>query len=186
MSGAPIRIGTNQLPNPWSLRRGRVWSIQRSSPKSKRLATNSHSLSTWTTIVWSLQSPNPKEHSTLCLVQINPSNLTAKILSMFDFLMKRNWQPLGHIWASVPVRPKLPSRVRHLRKKVSILNCDGLWTLALVWRVERANSWFLATCLVKIDNLSTLSHSVKPTHYNKWAYRSPPPPIMLPIEASNS
>jgi hypothetical protein len=30
-----------------------------------------------------------KEHPTLFLAQYNPSNLTAKILSMFDFFMKK-------------------------------------------------------------------------------------------------
>jgi hypothetical protein len=34
------------------------------------------------------ESPNPKEHPTLFLAQNNPSNLTAKILSMIDFLQK--------------------------------------------------------------------------------------------------
>jgi hypothetical protein len=42
------------------------------------------------------QSPNSKEHATLFLAQINPSNLTVKILSMIDYLMKRNQRPLDH------------------------------------------------------------------------------------------
>jgi hypothetical protein len=57
------------------------------------LATQSHNLSTWTAIMWSFQRPSPKsnskEHATLFLAQNNPSNLTTKILSMIDFLMKK-------------------------------------------------------------------------------------------------
>jgi len=39
--------------------------------------------------VWSLQKPNPKENPTFFLAQNNPSDLTAKILSMIDFLIKK-------------------------------------------------------------------------------------------------
>jgi hypothetical protein len=42
------------------------------------------------------QSPNSNEHATLFLAQNNPSNLTAKILSMIDYLMKKNRRPLNH------------------------------------------------------------------------------------------
>jgi hypothetical protein len=35
------------------------------------------------------QSPNPTKHATLFLAKNNPSNLTAKILSMIGFLMKK-------------------------------------------------------------------------------------------------
>jgi hypothetical protein len=65
------------------------------------------------------------------------------------------------VWVSIPIRPKLASRVRRCLQKVIILNCDGLWTLAIVWRVERPNSWFLAIWLVEINGLSTFGHSVK-------------------------
>jgi hypothetical protein len=106
------------------------------------------------------QSPNPNEHPALFLAQNNPSNLMAMILSMIDFLIKKSNGLSTIVWVSIPVRPKLPSRVHHLLKKVIILNCDGLWTLAIVWRVQRPNSWFLAIWLVEIDGLSPFGHTV--------------------------
>jgi hypothetical protein len=36
------------------------------------------------------KSPNSKEHATLLLAQNNPSNLTAKILSMIDYYNEKN------------------------------------------------------------------------------------------------
>ena len=40
------------------------------------------------------QSPNSKEHATLFLAQNNPSNLTAKILSMTDYFNEKKFRPL--------------------------------------------------------------------------------------------
>jgi hypothetical protein len=37
-----------------------------------------------------------KEHPTLSLAQYNASNLTAKILSMIDFFMKKKWRLVDH------------------------------------------------------------------------------------------
>ena len=65
------------------------------------------------------------------------------------FFMKKNDGLSTIVWVSIPFRRKLPSRVHRLLQKVSILNCDGLRTLALVWRVERPNSWFLAIWLME-------------------------------------
>jgi hypothetical protein len=55
-----------------------------------------------------------------------------KILSIIDFLMKKTDGLSTIIWVSIPVRPKLPSGVRHLLQKDIILNYDNLWTLAIV------------------------------------------------------
>jgi hypothetical protein len=57
------------------------------------------------------QSPNSKEHATLFLAQNNPSNLMAKILSMIDYLMKRNRRPLDHSlgFHSHPTQPSFES-----------------------------------------------------------------------------
>jgi hypothetical protein len=82
---------------------------------------------------------------------------------MIDFFLWKKTNDLSTIvWVSIHVWPKFPSRVHHLLQKVIILNCDGLWTLALVWRVERPNSRLLAVWLVEIDGLSTFGYSVKP------------------------
>jgi hypothetical protein len=78
------------------------------------------------------QSPNSKEHATLFLAQNNPTHLTAKILSIIDYLMKKTDGLLTIVWVSIPIQPKLPLRVRHLLQKVIILKCDGLRTLAIV------------------------------------------------------
>jgi hypothetical protein len=43
-----------------------------------------------------LKVQRKKEHPTVFLTQNDPSNPTAKILSMFGFLMKRNWRPIDH------------------------------------------------------------------------------------------
>jgi hypothetical protein len=53
-------------------------------------------------------------------------------LSIIDFLMKKTDGLSTIIWVSIPVRPKLPSGVRHLLQKDIILNYDNLWTLAIV------------------------------------------------------
>ena len=76
------------------------------------------------------KGPNSKEHPTLFLAQNNPSYLTAKVLSMIGFIMKKTDGLATIVWVSIPVRPKLHSRVRHLLQKVINLNYDGLWTLA--------------------------------------------------------
>jgi hypothetical protein len=41
------------------------------------------------------------------------------------------------VWVPIHVRHKLPSRVRRLLQKVILFKCNGLWTLAIVWRVDR-------------------------------------------------
>ena len=76
-----------------------------------------------------------EQHSTLFLVQNNPSNLTAKILSVFVFFcFNEKTNILSTIlWVSIPICSKLPSRVRGLGIKyfhVGIFNRDGLWILA--------------------------------------------------------
>ena len=112
--------------------------------------------------MWSLQgqaqSPNPKEHPTLFLAQNDPCNLTAKILSMVNFIRSKKTDGLSTIvWVSIPVRPKLHSRIRHLcknskhfklrhpldfghsvksREAKLLVSCnliDGNWPLAIVW-----------------------------------------------------
>jgi len=112
-----------------------VRSFQRPSPKSKPLTMNSHGLSTWTAIVWSLQRPSPKSkpkgatHFNLFLAQINPSNLTANILSMIDSFMKGTESLSTIVWVSIPIQPKLASRIRRLLQKLSfqIVTAFGLW-----------------------------------------------------------
>ena len=76
------------------------------------------------------QSPNPKEHSTWFLAQNNPSNLTANILSMIEFFMKRNRPPLNH--------------------SLGFHSCPTQ-TMVVVWRIERLTFWFLAIWLVEIN-----------------------------------
>jgi hypothetical protein len=56
----------------------------------------------------------------------------AKILSIIDYLNEKKDSLSTMVWISIPVGPKLPSRVRHRLQKVIILDCDGLWTLAIV------------------------------------------------------
>jgi hypothetical protein len=71
------------------------------------------------------QAQRKKEHPTLFIAQNNPSNLMTKILSMNDFSMKKFDGLSTKVWVSIIVKPKLPWRVRHFGKKVSILNCVG-------------------------------------------------------------
>jgi len=40
------------------------------------------------------KNPNSKEHATLLFAQNNPSNLTAKILSMIDYFNEKKIRPL--------------------------------------------------------------------------------------------
>ncbi len=150
----------------WSLWLGIVWSLQRPSSKSKPLAMNPHGFSTWMVIVWSLQRPSPKykpkgtSHFISCPKQ--PLQFNGQDLVNDSFLLRKRNDSLSTIvWVSIPVWPKLPSRVRRLLQKVIIANYNTLWSFALVWRVERRNSWFLATWLVEINGLLTFGHNVK-------------------------
>jgi hypothetical protein len=95
------------------------------------------------------------------LLKITPPIQWPRFCHWLIFLMNKTNSLLTIVWVLIPIRPKLPLRVDHLLQKVIILNCDGLWTLAIVWRVERPNSWFLAVWLVEIDGLLTSGHSVK-------------------------
>jgi hypothetical protein len=122
----------------WSLQPGIVWSLQRPSPKSK-----------------------PKGASYFILCSKLPLQSNGQDL-INDWFLNEKIDGLSTIvWISIHVWPKLPSRVRHLHQKVIILKYDGLWTLTIVWRVERPNSWFLIIWLVEIDILSTFGHSVE-------------------------
>jgi len=102
-----LRVQRNglKIDNQWNIGIGafdRAWceASKGQSPKSKPLAMNSHGLSTWMAIVWSLQSPSPKSKPKGAFNFIPcpniPSNLTTKILSMIDFLMNKTWRPLNH------------------------------------------------------------------------------------------
>jgi hypothetical protein len=44
----------------------------------------------------SVKPPKAKPEVHFFLAQNNPSNLTANILLMIDFSMKKNWQPVNH------------------------------------------------------------------------------------------
>jgi hypothetical protein len=86
--------------NKRGLQLGIVWSLQRSSAKFKP----SHELPRPLDLDGQSVKPpkaKPKVQTQrsmplLFLAQNNPSNLKAKILSMIDYLMKRNRRPLDH------------------------------------------------------------------------------------------
>ena len=73
--------------------------------------------------------------------------------------MKKTDDLLTIVWVSIPIRFKLPSRVRRLLPKVIILNCDNLWTLA----VKGRETGLLVSCnmIGGTDGLSIFGHSVK-------------------------
>jgi hypothetical protein len=75
--------------------------------------------------------------------------------------MKQNQRLSTIVWVPIPIWLNFLRESITFVKKLSNLSCDNLWNLALVWRVERLNSWFLAIQLVEIDGLSTFGHSVK-------------------------
>ena len=80
----------------------------------------------------------------------------AKILSMVYFLMKKTDVLSTIVWVSIPVRPKLPSKAHRLLQKVIILNCDGLWTLAIV-RVKGREAELLISCNLMGGNQQPLN-----------------------------
>jgi hypothetical protein len=64
---------------------------------------------------------------------------------MIDVFMKKTNGLSIIVWVlSIPVRPKLPLKVRCLLKKVIILNCSGLQTLALVQKGQETE--LLVSC----------------------------------------
>jgi hypothetical protein len=51
---------------------------------------------------------------------------------MIEFSMKKKVGLSTIVWVPISDQPKLPLTVRHVLQNVIILNCNDLWTLALV------------------------------------------------------
>ena len=86
----------------WSPWLGTMWSLQRPSSESKPLAMKSHSLSTWTVIVWSFQmsSWSPKEEGASqfipCPKQPLQCNGQDLVNVCFSIWFQKNRRPLDH------------------------------------------------------------------------------------------
>jgi hypothetical protein len=104
--------------------------------------------------------PKGASHFIPCPKQPFQSN-NQNLVNDKNFNIKKTNALSNIIWGSIPIRPKLLSRVRRLLQKTIIQNCDNLRTLAIVRRVEKPKSWFLTIRLVKINGFSTFGHSGK-------------------------
>ena len=110
-------------------------------------------------------SPNPKERPTFFLAQNNPSNLTAKILSMIFFIFfneKKRW-PLDYRlgFHSRPTQTSFESLSPSSKSNhFTLPRPFGRWPQCK-GSIKILFSWFLPNWLVEIDGLTTFGHNVK-------------------------
>jgi hypothetical protein len=106
-----------------SLQSGTVWSFQRPSLRSKPSVMNSHGLSTWMAIWWSLKRPSPKSIGRRSIPlyflpeTIPPILWPRSCQCLISFMEKRDGLSTI-VWVFILVWPKLPSRFRCHGKKV--------------------------------------------------------------------